>query len=160
MLQKNFFSFLSCALLMGFATTAGAATSSQYFGMQGMINIASPLMGTPDSDAKTMMAGMNVPAQTSPMGPGKSILAEGNILNYICGERGQGQVQCSIIIQKSAHAKLSASEMIYEITGEEAAVVHSKFHPNQDDGSYQFTTEDGALAVTATPDLFRIYYRK
>jgi hypothetical protein len=153
--------YLLTVLLLATTTPATAATTAQYFGMQGMINIAPPRFGEPDTDSKSLMDAMNVPVQGSMMGPGKSIVAEGQVLNFICGERGGGQVQCSIFIQKnSPHSTLSPNLMKYEVFGDEAAAIHPLFFPNQNDGSYQFRSVDGLFQVQATPNHFVIQFQQ
>ncbi len=147
-------------MLLITSTQVLAATRAQFFGMQGMINIASPSLGEPDSDAKTMMNDMNVPVQGGLTGPGKSIVAEAQTLSYICGERGPGQVQCSIFIQRSEHSKLSPSLMKYEVFGETAATLHSQFNPNTEDGNYKFVSVDGLFQVEATPEHFLVQYQQ
>jgi hypothetical protein len=144
--------FLSAQSVMG-------VTTAQYFGMQGMINIANHT-GQTDADARTLMADMNVPIQGSVMGPGKAITNEGKILNYICADRGSGNFSCTVIIQKSPHSKLSPQRIAYEVFGEQAQGLHEKFHPNQGDGSYQFTSIDGLFQVISTNDHFLVEYQQ
>jgi len=158
--MKVYLKFTSCVLLCLTSMSAMAATTAQYFGAQGMINIATPSVGPKDADAQTMMNDMNVPVQSSVMGPGKAIAAEGQILNYICANRGGSGYTCTIIIQNSPHSKLSQNLMSYQIRGEEAAALHEKFHANQEDGSYLFTSVDGLLQVRSTVDEFQVVYQK
>ncbi len=141
------------------AQSVMALTTAQYFGMQGMINIANHT-GESDSDARTMMADMNVPVQSSVMGPGKAITNEGKILNYICADRGADNFTCTVIIQKSPHSKLSPQRIAYEVFGPEALGLNEKFHPNQADGSYQFTSIDGLFHVISTADHFLVEYQQ
>jgi hypothetical protein len=158
--MKVYLNFATIALLCLTSISTMAATTAQYFGAQGMINIATPSVGPKDSDAQTMMSDMNVPVQGSVMGPGKAIAAEGQILNYICANRGGSNYGCTIIIQNSAHSKLSANSMSYQVRGEEAFGLHEKFHPNQADGSYLFTSADGAFQVRSTVEEFEVLYQK
>jgi hypothetical protein len=159
--MKTYLKITSSVLLCLASVPALSATTAQFFGMQGMINVAAPSLGPKDSDAQNMMGAMNVPVQQSMLGPGKAITAEGQILNYICANRGSnGDYTCSIIIQNSPHSKLSPTFMSYQVQGELASALHEKFYPNQADGSYQFTSVDGTLQVRSTNDEFEVTYQK
>jgi len=158
--MKACFQVAVCALVYLGSSLAMAVTTAQYFGMQGMINISNNHLGQTDSDAETLLADMNVPVQDSVMGPGKAITSEGQILNFICANRGSRNFTCTVIIQSSPHSKLSPNKMAYELSGEEAKIIHEKFHPNQEDGSYRFISTDGLFQVQSTPEHFLVIYQK
>lgn len=137
--------------------TVWAATSSKFFGMQGMINISSKdARGPLDDDAQTLFAEMNVPVQDSFMGPGKSIVADNKALNFVCSNSNTRGYMCTIMLSRSSHTQLSSSKMVYSVDGVLAQEISAKFHKV----NYKFISTDGIFSIHSTPEKFELIYNE
>ncbi len=130
------------------------------FANQAMITVYKSRLGGSDSDARVLFDSMNVPIQDGMMGPGKAIKDAGQILSWVCGDKGKDGYQCTFMIQKNARTKISSNpvRVRYEVSSTEAADLGLLVVPNQTDGTFKFTNEEGTLAIESSIDRFVITY--
>lgn len=113
-----------------------------------------------DDDAAHLYASMNVPPQSSPMGPGKGIQVPGNALSITCALRGDDPL-CTMIIKASAPgATVSPAKQLisYEANGAFAAELHAKFVENAP-GLFEYHDSDGMFLIQSTPEHFFLKYQ-
>ena len=153
---------LALLILEVSAQTAHAETLARVmpFANQAMITVYKSRMGGSDQDAKFLFDSMNVPIQDGMMGPGKAIKDSGQILSWVCGDKGADGYQCTFMIQKSARTEISSSpvRVRYDVTGSEAAALGLLVVPNEANGTFKFTNEEGTLSIEASVDRFILTY--
>lgn len=148
--------------LILFLSSVMWARTSSYFAITGdrvMINIQSghPFSPSADDDAIRLYQAMKVTPENSIMGKGKKIELA-NALTLIVAERGQGQYDGSIMIQRASGVTIDTSKKMVEIhrQGAEAEVLAQQF--NLTNGIYDFVSADNKLQIVVSDDLFSISY--
>lgn len=147
-------SLLAFFLLIS-ASSAGAATRLQFLpGNQNAMAIitATAPDGASDDDSLELLKIMNVPLQSSPLGPGKSIVTAQRDFNLVCGEQRK---QCQVILSRSMNVDINSRQkkMSFRVTGAEAAALRAKFHPENTD-AMEFVTVDEKFVIRATENEF------
>jgi hypothetical protein len=157
--MKSVISFLVLFL----ALPAGAVCHSVFsFGGQGNIAIGSPSVGGDDGDALALWNAMNVPEQGSFLGPGKNIKTARQEMSFVCGQRGAGVFNCSIVLNKKAQGAEAIyldpvqKRMAYKVSGERARELAKQFHLNNQ--GFEFFSSDSKLWIKVQPDLFELRY--
>lgn len=159
--------FIAAVSLLALANTAVADTFARGFPMGGQVQVTL-YKGTAgqgdDRDARILMDAMNVPLQTSPLGPGKAIVDSGKLLNWTCADRGQAGFHCALLIRPGqsgsaidSRTKISPPEINYRAQGEEALRLFDMLHPTSP-GLFEFSNQEGTLKILATPETFELVY--
>ncbi len=119
-----------------------------------------------DRDARVLMDAMNVPLQTSPLGPGKAIVDSGKLLNWTCADRGQAGFHCALLIRPGqigtdlqSRTQISPPQVNYLASGEEALTLFKMLHPTSP-GLFEFSNQEQTLKILATPEKFELVYRE
>jgi hypothetical protein len=149
-------------LALSFSLTAQAYTTGQFAGLYGIIrlNTKDP-SGATNNDARGVFEAMDVPIQNSMMGPGKVIQSTERALQFICADRPQEGIECSIFIQRSQNSSVNPLKgtMQYKVTGPAAEFFTSKYHLDAN-GEYLFTSEEGNLKVQVKSQYFEVSFTK
>ncbi len=116
------------------------------------------MAGGTSPDAETLFQAMNVPTQGSVLGEGKTIQLANKDMTFICSQGPKGR-QCTLMIQKRAASEFNPAEKIvhYEVSGEAAKWLHSKFHVN-DQGTFRLVTSDGYFGILVEPQTFTLVF--
>lgn len=129
---------------------------------QAMITVFRGRISGDDSNGKFLFGAMNVPVQSTLMGPSKSITDSAKVMSWVCGDREADGHQCTFMIQKSSHTKIDFNpiRVNYEITGQEAQNLFAQITVNTTVGEFRFTNTEGTLSMLATAKKFILEYRE
>jgi hypothetical protein len=139
--------------------SAQTLTRAHFLGLQAMIQlIPSDASGANDLDSVNVYRAMNVPIQDSVLGPGKAIVTNDRILNFICAVRNNSGYECTIFLQRGSMVEMDPLKKIikYQVSGALADELRLKFFLNQQ--QYKFTSTDGLFRIEAVPGSFTVYY--
>lgn len=130
------------------------------FANQAVITVFKGRISGDNHDGSFLFDSMNVPAQDGMLGPGKAIKDSGQVLSWVCGDKGQDGFQCTFMIQKNARTEIRQNpiRVSYKATGAEAQALLKLVVPNEPDGSFKFVNREGTLSIHATDSEFSIQY--
>jgi hypothetical protein len=154
------FALLSFSFLGG----AGAVTRSMFPlpGNRAIIMIAAKSMdGSSDLDGWKLFQLLNLPVQDSPIGPGKGFATANRDLNISCANRTGIGTECSLVINSSPRAQISALEkkIQYQMTDSELNSLKEKFFIHGD-GCLSYTTQDNKLSLSFTDGGFELRFKE
>ncbi|HRK07614.1 MAG TPA: hypothetical protein PLZ57_07570 [Pseudobdellovibrionaceae bacterium] len=137
------------------------------FGGQVQITVYKGTLGQGDDrDARILMDAMNVPLQTSPLGPGKAIVDSSKLLNWTCADRGQAGYHCALLVRPGqsgsdlqSRTQISPPGVTYMASGEEALALFEMLVPTAP-GVFEFMNQEQTLKISATPEKFELVYRE
>lgn len=136
-----------------------ARTEGRFLGMQYMINMVSASYdGTFDHTPTRLYEQMNVPEQSSMLGPGKALQVSQKEMSFICNKKAENNYQCSILIFKSPHGSFGLRSAQIKYEGEKAKVVVAQFFPNQDGSDVNITDDTGQFNLVIKRDLFQLTF--
>lgn len=149
-------------ILLLLTATAQADTLARVmpFANQAVITVFKGRISGDNHDGSFLFDSMNVPAQDGMLGPGKAIKDSGQVLSWVCGDKGQDGFQCTFMIQKNARTEIHQNpvRVSYKATGAEAQMLSKLVVPNEADGSFKFVNREGTLAISATDSEFSLQY--
>lgn len=141
--------------VFGMVSVAQAATRLQFLpgnqNAMAIITATSP-EGVGDDDWMLLMNIMNVPTQTSPFGPGKSIVTQSRDFNLVCG---QERKQCQVILNRSPRVTINSTQktMSFRVTGPEALEFRRLFYPETSE-PVEFVAIDEKFVLHASDSEF------
>lgn len=159
-MAKSFFAgvllvLIAALALVALPSAAQAVTRLQFLpGNQNAMAIitATAPNGVGDDDWMLLMNMMNVPLQTSPFGPGKSIVTQKRDFNLVCG---QERKQCQVILNRSPRVTIDSTQktMSFQVTGPEALEFRRLFYP-ENSQEVEFVSIDEKFIIHASDDEF------
>lgn len=150
------FLFLSFVLV---SLNLQARTEGRFLGMQYMINLTSSgFDGVFDHTPARLYEQMNVPEQSSFIGPGKALQVSQKEMSFICSKKAENNYHCSILIFKSAQGSFGPRSAQIKYQGEQAKAIVSQFFPNQDGSDVNITDDTGQFNLVIKPDLFQLTF--
>lgn len=157
-----FLVFIALASSFANIPIANADTIARYmpFANQVVVTVFKGRVSANDTNGKFLFDSMNVPIQSTFLGPGKAINGSGQIMSWVCGDRGTDGHQCTIMIQQSAVSSIGISPVKarYEVTGTEAQTLFQMITANTTAGEFKFTNDEGTLSLDSTNEHFLLSY--
>ena len=152
------FLFLSLILI---STHVQARTEGRFLGLQYMINItSSSIDGTFDHTPARLFEQMNVPEQSSMLGPAKALVVSQKEMTFICNKKQENNYHCSIIIFKSNFGTIGFKSALVKYTGAKAQEMFAQFFPNQDGSEINITDDTGQFNLIVRPELFQLKFNQ
>lgn len=148
--------FLSLILV---SVNLQARTEGRFLGMQYMINLISAgYDGTFDHTPTRLYEQMDVPEQSSMLGPGKALQVSQKEMSFICNKKAENSYHCSILIFKSPQGSFGLRSAQIKYEGEKAKAIVAQFFPNQDGSDVNITDDTGQFNLIIKPDLFQLTF--
>ena len=149
------------AAVVGLGSIGRASTQAQFFfgNQQVMLSVKpTDTNGNFEKDSQELINSMDVPWQSSPMGPGKGLFSSDRIFNLTCGQRPEGYL-CTFVIRSSAATRIDSShkQVEYRVSGVEAENLAKLFVHNNSLG-FSFMSTDRQLLITSNEHEFILRY--
>ncbi len=147
--------------ILMFCAWAEARVDARFLSFIGVINITDRVMGrVTDEDPQRLYDLMNVEEREESGKVAKKIELDGKKMTLICSK--QEPAICSILIKVGSQGIVSPSKGIIRFValGQEGQTLRAKFFPNQNDGSFLYTTEDQTVRIVIDDGAFIAEYKK
>lgn len=147
--------------LLMFAVFAEARVDARFLSFIGVVNITDRIMGRiTDNDPQRLYESMNVEERNEGGKTAKKIELENKKLTILCSK--QEPMLCSILIKSGPQGIVSPSKGIIRFValGREGQALRAKFFPNQQDGSFLYTTEDRSVRIAIDDGAFIAEYKR
>ncbi len=152
--------FLLTGLFQPLATHADTIARVMPLANQAVITVFKGRVSGDDHDGRFLFEAMDVPVQDGVLGPGKAIKDSGQILSWVCGDKGSDGIQCTFMVQKNARTEIrqNPARVSYKVSGAEAQAWFKTVVPNEPDGSFKFQNREGTLAISSSASEFSLQY--